>query len=270
MLLFEVGSIRYDYCTRIVHTGVDGTFVFDVHHVAHIRVHTGVHVCVRRDRSAASAYHVTDVVVRPETKRLLLDGVRMHNASVRAVRGFCGGRPLAADGAGQRTVQDGQRDEVCGRRRGHVSGASARGHVSIHDRGHGAVPGVPVNLVSVYGHVPRGADATGVRRANCRHQRFGSDLLVWRMVRLRQLPRVCQRRRSRPWSVRRGEPPRAVPECAMGHRNRSCGVPVFQRRGHLGHHQALRRLESSLAVINRGSMHPLLETQELEYLFICK
>lgn len=157
-----------------------------------------------------------------------------------------GGRPMAADGRGKRTVLDGQGDGVCGQRDEHVPGARARVHAGVRDGGHGAVPAVPAGDVH-QAHVARGAHAAGWRRQCGRHGRVLADSRAWRVARP---ARRTGPRAQDPQRVPHGERLRTrrrygeMVVADPGDRGHGRVLLVPQCRRHFRHHQILRRVEN--------------------------
>jgi len=205
----------------------------------HLRVHAGVHVCVRVDGRATDGVAETHGVRRARPRRrgvpAAVRGVRVRGAGGRHVRHVRGDRPLEADGVGARAVHvgrgvgDRQQHDV------HVSGPRTLGRTGVRHRGHGAVPHVPAGHVREAG-VARGQGAGRVREARDRRGRVQPDRHVRRLVRRgrRRRLRVHQR-------VRFGPSRRPVND---GHSCLGHSVPAVKRRRRVDHHQAICPVET--------------------------
>jgi len=225
--------------------GVVGAFGFGDRHVVHLRVHAGVHVCVRNDNRATDDVAETHGVrhVRPRRRPVpgVVRGVRVRGAGGRHVCDVRSDRPLAADGGGPRAVLGGPGDG--GRRQHdvHVPGPRTCGRVGVRHRGHGAVPDVSI------GHVRETGVARGVGPGRVDEARgCGGRLLPDRRVRClgwrgrRRWPRVPQRVRFVPDGLAEQRSATA----ADGHGRLGLGVPAPKRRRRVDHHQALHLVET--------------------------
>lgn len=216
-----------------------GAFEFGDRYVEYLRVHAGVHVCVRVDGRATDGVAETHGVRRARPRRrgvpAAVRGVRVRGAGGRHVRHVRGDRPLEADGVGARAVHVGRGNGDRQQHDVHVPGPRALGRAGVRHRGHGAVPHVSAGHVRETG-VARGAGAWRVREARDRRGRVQSDRHVRRLVwrgRRRRL-RVLQR-------VRFGPSRRAVDN---GHSRLGHSVPAVKRRRRVDHHQALRPVQT--------------------------
>lgn len=222
-----------------------GAFGFGDRHVVHVRVHAGVHVCVRNDDRAADGVAETHGVrhVRPRWRPVpaTVRGVRVRGAGGRHVRDVRGDRPLAADGGGPRIVLDGPGDG--GRRQHdvHVPGPRTCGRAGVRHRGHGTVPHVSASHVRETG-VARGAGPRRVGEARGRGGRLLPDRHVWRLGRRnwRRWPRIPQRVRF----VTGGLAEQRGAAAANGHGRLGRGVPAPKRRRRVDHHQTLHPIET--------------------------
>jgi len=227
--------------------GMDGAFGFGDRHVEHVRVHAGVHVCVRGDGRAtdgiAEAHGVHHVRSRRRRVPSAVRGVRVRRAGGRHVRDVRGDRPLAVDGGGPRVVLGGAGDG--GRRQHdvHVPGPRARGRAGVRHRGHGAVPHVSTSHVRETG-VARCADPGRVNEARGRDGRLQPDRHV------RRLGRHDRQRSSRISQRVRFVPGAGLAEQHHGwadadsHGRLGRRVPVLERRRRIDHHQALHPVKT--------------------------
>jgi len=228
-----------------VRIGVVGAFGFGDRHVEHVRVHAGVHVCVRGDGRAADGVAEAHGVrlVRPRRRRVpcAVRGVRVRCAGGRHVRDVRGDRPLAVDGGGPRVVLGGAGDG--GRRQHdvHVPGPRTRGRAGVRHRGHGAVPHVSTGHVRETG-VARGADPGRVDEARGRGGHLQPDRHVRRLGRYdrRRWSRVPQRVRFVPGGLaeQRGW------ATADGHGRLGRRVPALKRHRRIDHHQTLHTVKT--------------------------
>jgi len=228
-----------------------GAFGFGGRHVVHVRVHAGVHVCVRNYGRAADDVVETHVVHHRRPRRRpvpgAVRGVRVRGAGGRRVRDVRGDRPLAADGGGPRKVLGGPGDG--GRRQHdvHVPGPRSCGRAGVRHSGHGAVPHVSTGDVRETG-VARGAGPGRVGEARGRGGRLLPDRHVRRLGRRgrRRWPRVPQRVRFFPGGL--AEHRSAAAAGGHGRVGRDVLAPKRRRRVH--HHQALHPVETLHATMN--------------------
>jgi len=221
---------------------VVGAFGFGDRDVEHVRVHAGVHVCVRDDGRAAAVVAEAHGVrhVRPRRRRVpgAVRGVRVRGAGGRRVRDVRGDRPLAVDGGGPRVVLVGPGDG--GRRQHdvHVPGPRTRGLAGVRHRGHGAVPHVSTGHVRETG-VACGASPGRVDETRGHCGRLQPDRHVWRLGRWLdrwQWPRVPQLVRFVPDGLAEQ---RSGSAAADGHGRLGRRVPALKRRRRVDHHQTL-------------------------------